>query len=178
MPTWLIVLLVVVGCFVLFGGVLTALAIYGVRKYIAAAKQVEARNSLGQIAKDAAAAYQARASGAQGAHALCASASRSVPASAAFIRGTKYRSTPAEWMVDSPRNAGFACLQFSMDVPQYYMYSYRATGRGSPGDSFEARANGDLNGDGILSTFTLVGRVQPDGELAVDPATGVTNPGE
>ncbi len=38
-------------------GVLAALAIYGVRKYIANAKTAEARNSLGQIGKDAASAY-------------------------------------------------------------------------------------------------------------------------
>jgi type IV pilus assembly protein PilA len=149
-----------------------------VRKYVAAAKQAEARNSLGAIAKDAAAAYEARASAGPGGHALCPSASRSVPASAALIRGTKYMSTPAEWAVDAPRNAGFACLQFSMDLPQYYMYSYRASGRGSPGDSFEARAKGDLNADGILSTFTVTGRVQPDGALAVEPSIRETDPGE
>ena len=38
-------------------GVLAALAIYGVRKYIANSKTAEARNSLGQLAKDASAAY-------------------------------------------------------------------------------------------------------------------------
>jgi type IV pilus assembly protein PilA len=177
-PGWLLVLFIVLGCFVAFGGVLSVLAIYGVRKYIAAAKQAEARNSLGMIAKDAAEAYQARTSGGPGGHTLCPSASRSVPATAAAIRGTKYQSAPADWMVDSSRNGGFACLQFSMDLPQYYMYSYHAAGRGSPGGSFEATANGDLNGDGILSTFTLTGRVQPDGELAVAPSILETNPRE
>src|ERR1700734_3231453 len=39
-------------------GILSVLAIYGVRKYVANAKTVEARNSLGQIAKDAAAAVE------------------------------------------------------------------------------------------------------------------------
>src|SRR5580700_3746584 len=39
-------------------GILSVLAIYGVRKYIANAKTAEARNSLGQIAKDAAAAVE------------------------------------------------------------------------------------------------------------------------
>jgi type IV pilus assembly protein PilA len=38
-------------------GVLAALAIYGVKKYVANAKTTEARNSLGQIAKDASMAY-------------------------------------------------------------------------------------------------------------------------
>src|SRR5205809_3641332 len=38
-------------------GVLAALAIYGVRRYILNAKTAEARNSIGQMAKDASAAY-------------------------------------------------------------------------------------------------------------------------
>src|SRR5258708_27998744 len=39
-------------------GILAVLAIYGVRKYVANAKTAEARNSLGQIAKDAASAAE------------------------------------------------------------------------------------------------------------------------
>jgi type IV pilus assembly protein PilA len=177
-PTWLVVLLIVLGCVFVFGGVLTVLAVYGVRKYIAAAKQMEARNAVAQIAKDAAAEYQERQPGAPGGHGLCASASRSVPASAAKIRGAKYQSDESEWMVDAPRNAGFACLKFSMNQPQYYMYSYRASGKASPGDSFTATANGDLNGDGVLSTFTASGRVQPNGALEIAPSIQESEPGE
>jgi type IV pilus assembly protein PilA len=178
MPLWLLVLLIGLGGLFLFGGVLSVLAIYGVRKYIAAAKQAEANKVLVQIAKDAAQQYQNGSTGPAGAHALCASASRSVPASASAIRGTKYQSAPADWAIDAPRHAGFACLGFSLDQPQYYMYSYRASGRGSPGDSFEAKANGDLNGDGVLSTFTLGGRVEPGGELAIEPTIGKVSPEE
>src|SRR5262245_63128056 len=39
-------------------GVLAVLAIYGVRKYIANSKTAEAKNSLGQISKDAASAFE------------------------------------------------------------------------------------------------------------------------
>ena len=39
-------------------GVLAVLAVYGVRKYLANAKTAEARNSLGQLAKDAATAVE------------------------------------------------------------------------------------------------------------------------
>ena len=39
-------------------GILAVLAIYGVRKYLANAKTAEARNSIGQMAKDAAAAFE------------------------------------------------------------------------------------------------------------------------
>src|SRR5690606_6163685 len=71
-------------------GVLAALAIYGVRKYIANAKTAEARNSIGQIAKDAAAAYAREGMAGdvleQGetaalSNALCASADATVPSS-------------------------------------------------------------------------------------------------
>src|SRR5438552_17943121 len=44
-------------------GVLAVLAIYGVRKYIANSKTTEARNSLGQIAKDAATAFERERAG-------------------------------------------------------------------------------------------------------------------
>jgi type IV pilus assembly protein PilA len=175
MPLWLLVLLIGLGGVFLFGGVLSVLAIYGVRKYLAAAKQAEASNVLGQIAMHTAQQYE---SGAAGARALCASASRSVPASASAVRGTKYQSAPEDWTIDAPRHAGFSCLGFSLDQPQYYMYSYRASGRGSPGDTFEAKANGDLNGDGVLSTFTLGGRVEPGGELAIEPTIRKVRPEE
>src|SRR6185295_5399379 len=39
-------------------GVLAALAIYGVRKYLASAKTSEAKNTLGAISRGAAAAYE------------------------------------------------------------------------------------------------------------------------
>jgi type IV pilus assembly protein PilA len=167
----LVILFVVLGAVLIILPVFSILAIYGVRKYIANAKTAEARNAIGQIAKDAAAAYESR-------KALCASASRSVPASAEYVRGAKYQSAPQDWSVDAARNAGFACLRFSMDRPQYYMYSYHASGRSSPGDSFEATANGDLNGDGVLSTFTLKGHVEQNGSIAIDPSLLETNPQE
>jgi type IV pilus assembly protein PilA len=158
--------------------VFLSLAIYGLRKYIANAKTAEARNSIAQIAKDAAAAYEGGAATTHGAHALCASASRPVPESIRYVSGAKYQSAPGDWSVDAAQNAGFACLRFSMDQPQYYMYSYHASGRSSAGDSFQARANGDLNGDGVLSTFTLKGHVEPNGAIAVDPNLVETNPQE
>jgi type IV pilus assembly protein PilA len=176
MPGGLIVFLVVLGGVLVVLPVFATLAIYGLRKYIANAKTAEARNAVGQIAKDAMAAYEG-APGTTG-HALCASASQSVPKSADSIRGAKYQSAQGDWEVDARRNAGFACLRFSMDQPQYYMYSYRAVGRSSPGDSFVATANGDLNGDGVLSTFSLTGHVQPGGVVEVDPNLLETNPAE
>ena len=150
-------------------GVLAVLAIYGVRKYIANSKTAEARNSLGQIGKDAATAYEKESMAAsvltQGAstavlRALCKGASASIPSTPTNIQGKKYQSAPSEWSADQGGNSGFACLKFVMDQPQYYMYSYKmTTGGNSIGDSFTTIANGDLNGDTVVSTFSLVGTI-------------------
>ncbi len=158
-------------------GVLSMLALYTVRTYAVATKTTEARNSLGQIGKDAATTYEKETMTAavlQTGHSalfsrnLCKSASLSVPHSKTSIRGAKYQSLASEWSVDVG-DSGFACLKFVMDQPQYYMYSYQSTGGGSSGTAFTATANGDLNGDGILSTFSLTGSVTPNFTLAVAP---------
>jgi type IV pilus assembly protein PilA len=174
-PVWAIVLLVIAGVVVLFGGIFVTLGIYGVRKYIANAKTAEARNVLGQIAKDEAAAYEREPLDPRAATArhLCPSATRSVPTSIAMVSGKKYQSAPSDWSVDAPSHAGFACLGFSMVMPQYYMYSYSATGT-----AFTATAQGDLNGDGVASRFVMRGQVLPTGVLHVEPNIEETNPQE
>src|SRR5665811_81362 len=48
---------------------------------------------------------------------------------------------------------------------RYYMYSYAAHGTKTAGDDFRATANGDLNGDGVMSSFWVVGNV---GEKVVE----------
>ena len=156
-------------------GILAVLAIYGVRKYIANAKTTEARNSLGQMSKDAYAAYQREGmsgavlapGGTAGAsNVLCKSTSASVPSAIASVKGEKYQSNPTEWNKDESGNSGFACLRFSIDQPQYYMYSYSADTSGT--SWFTGFANGDLNGDTTQSTFSIAGSVQ-GGVLTVAP---------
>ena len=173
-PTWAIVLIAVGGALVVFLPIVAVLGIYGVRKYIANAKQAEARNVLGEIAKDAAAEYESEKAGASGAasHQLCPSASRSVPSSLAMVSGKKYQSSVADWQADCATDRGFCCLKFSMETPQYYMYSYGATP-----SAFTGKANGDLNGDGIASTFTIRGEVIA-GQLQVAPNIEERDPGE
>ncbi len=141
-------------------GVLAALAIYGVRKYIANAKTAEARMAVGRIAKDASTAYNKENMGTavlalQGStsivNSLCGSATP-VPANVASIQGKKYQSSPVDW--GGTQSAGWACLHFSMQDPQYFMYNYQATAA-----EFSAMANGDLDANGTLSTFSLAGKV-------------------
>ncbi len=181
--TALIVLLIVGGVILLVIaviGVLAVLAISGTRKYVAAAKTAEATNTVGEIARNATAAYEREALDPSGAiaHKLCGSASRPVPASMSDVRGKKYMSTSADWSADSAKNAGFYCLKFQMDAPQYYQYDYKVTGSGSKtGDAFTATARGDLDGDGQESTFTITGTVGA-GDMVTAGALKQTDPEE
>ena len=106
-------------------GILAVLSVYGVRKYVANAKTAEARNSLGLLATDAAAAYEresmpgktlAFAATAGVSRRLCPSATTTVPASSGSIQGRKYQSAVADWNVDQTANAGFACLKSSRSM--------------------------------------------------------------
>jgi type IV pilus assembly protein PilA len=160
-------------------GILAVLAAYGVRKYLSNAKTAEARAYLGAIARGEAAAYERESTGATiltvrtsstTSRRMCASASATVPSAASAIQGRKYQSKPSEWNVDEGTNAGFACLKFSMDQPQYYLYSYALSGSGSnAGDSFTAAAQGDLNGDGTLSLFQITGAISSSFVLNIAP---------
>jgi type IV pilus assembly protein PilA len=138
-------------------GVLAALSIYGVRKYIANAKTAEARMSLGRIAESMASSVLAIGGTAGVANALCTSATATVPAAASSIQGQKYQSGPTDWNNSSDSSTkGWPCLKFSLQDPQYFMYTYAS----SAVTTFTATANGDLNGDSVLSTFSLTGTVQ------------------
>jgi type IV pilus assembly protein PilA len=165
MPTWLIVLLAIFGVMFVVVPILAVIAISGVRKYIANAKTAEARNALGQIAKDAASTYDPK-------RGFCPSATRPVPATMSSVSGVKYQSSAADWGVDKAQNGGFACLKFSLEEPQYFQYSYHATKFG-----FEAVAHGDLNGNGVVSTFQVRGEVK-GGEVVVAPTIQEENPTE
>lgn len=163
-------------------GILAALAIYGVRKYMANAKSAEAKNSLGQITKDASFAYNREhmAAGiladnavAGVSNVLCLPAADTVPAAKASIAGQKYQSAATEWEAGN-KDTGWACLKFSMAEAQYYMYGYK-----QPVDAtqFTATAEGDLDGDGDLSTFTMLGAVRGN-QVVVSPTIDETAPEE
>lgn len=164
-PTWAIVLLAVFGVGIVLVGVMAVLAIAGVRRYLSAAKSAEATNTIGLIGLDASMAY------AEPGHVLCASASHPVPVSILQVSAKKYMSSPVDWTSD-PSDQGFNCLKFTMDLPQYYQYDYRRTGgaTGSAvGDGFEAEAKGDLDGDGVTSSFKTTGSITSVGTLTRSP---------
>jgi type IV pilus assembly protein PilA len=169
MSTCLIVGLVLVALSIPIGGVLLALGVYGVRKYVASAKTIEAKNTISQIARLAAAAYEresmddpvhpAAASHAAGRR-LCGSA---VAVPAAVPKGVKYMPSSADFSTGDA-HTGWTCLKFSMNSPSYYQYMYeKGAGSGKSGASatgFEASARGDLDGNGVTSFFARSGDVK------------------
>ena len=169
-------------------GVLSALAIYGVRKYLSNAKTAEGRMGLGRISKDASVAYERESldtlqvdlgKTAAIAHALCKS-STPVPDVIAKVSNKKYQSDPADWSAPVA-GEGWECLKFTMNDPQYFMYQYEGVTVNTPakeGDNFIAHAFSDLNGKnagGPAGELSLPGRVQKSatGELVLTLASTI-----
>jgi type IV pilus assembly protein PilA len=158
-------------------GVLAGMGVTGVRRYLAAAKTSEARNTIGAITRSAAMAYE-RGEGAgqmvaegktsTNTHAMCASAT-AVPTT--VPKGTKYQpySTQGKDFETGTATAGWQCLKFKMNQATYFRYSYIVGTSGLVGpanparptnaNGFEAGAQGDLDGDGTVSRFALTGLV-------------------
>jgi type IV pilus assembly protein PilA len=169
-------------------GILAVLAAYGVRKYIASSKTTEARNAIGRMANAVVISYEDDEFGQTAmltpgtssgyVRAMCNKASAPVPASIGSVQGKKFQSSLADWNVDAAGNSGFACLKFTIDQPQYYQYMYTTSGTVNPGDSFSAIANGDLNGDGVMSTFSLTGVINSSYVINIAPNMLEVNPDE
>jgi type IV pilus assembly protein PilA len=166
-------------------GILAALAIYGVTKYVKNAKTAEAREALGRMSKDANGVYE-RESMTSSVMALSSSSgiSRRLCDSATAVpkdipKAQKYQSSPSEW--GGTATAGWQCLKFSMNDPQYFQYDYQAKNPTADG-SFSCLAHGNLDGDAASSTFFIRGSVQTDtkGKKAavLAPNIGEINPEE
>lgn len=171
-------------------GILASLAIYGVQKYVASSKTGEARNMLGAISKSAVGAFEGETmagtllgvSGTVGAaRRLCADATN-VPGAMTAVTGLKYQSDEAEWATGDA-TTGWTCLKFAIKGPQYYQYGYTAT-QATPivsGNSFQANATGDLDGDGTTSVFTREGAIAgtaPNLTLTLSPTAKELRPDE
>lgn len=161
-------------------GVLAALAIYGVRKYLTNAKTAEARTALGRMGKDVTVAYEKESveegvipltQEAEIAHRLCSSAQAVPNAPPANV---KYQSTPTDWTspvvtanTGNTIPGGWTCLKFTMDSPQYYQYEYIYDGvpenAAVANDTFTVFARGDLDGDGTPSVLSIPGQIQAEG---------------
>jgi type IV pilus assembly protein PilA len=146
-------------------GAAASLAVTGVRQYLNAAKQAEAKNTVRVLGKLVVTDWE-REDGkpfAKKKLVSYAAVPKTVP------RGVKYQSAPADWKPWAP-------LHFEMSVPQYYQYEIKAA---KDGESAEIIARGDLNGDGKTSEFKVLVKVQrSDNTLRVAPSTLETNPEE
>jgi len=166
-------------------GVLSTLAIQGVRRYLANAKSAEARNALGTMARNAVDAYDKEkfattgvmAAGAvqsTGSKQFCATAAATVPPAIGQVKAQKYQSNPIEWAAGNV-TTGWQCLKFSVDSPQAYLYKY--VGTTAIDGAFTATAQGDLDGDGTPSTFEIFGKAD-NGVARFSPGIKETNPDE
>jgi Tfp pilus assembly protein FimT len=144
-------------------GVLSAIGMYALARYVRHSKTAEAIGSLTTLAHQTAAFYdtsdatQPAGSTPDNAHAMRhfpPSSTASVPPSVDNIRGKKYQSTQADWSA-SPWHE----LQFSIPQPQFYAYSYVSEGAGSTAKA-TALAKGDLDSDGNVATYSIT--VTPD----------------
>ncbi|HRI65366.1 MAG TPA: type II secretion system protein [Polyangium sp.] len=171
-------------------GMLAALAIYGVRRYIMSSKSAEARNLVGQIARSAADSYSRETVlseivalgtfSSQSYHQLCDSAAavpNAVPAA------KKYQPNNSTGIDFGTGNAtqGWKCLRFEVHDPIYYQYNYVRNSTAfctaydcsppSVTPNYEAAAIGDLDGDGTYSAFILNGAVDPQAPQLVRSTT-------
>jgi type IV pilus assembly protein PilA len=158
-------------------GVLAALAIYGVRRYLASAKTGEAKDKVGAISRAAQSAYERENIGSQnlaeGAESTSASNVLCDDASAVPIGGApagkKYQPDTAVGKDYNSGDAliGWTCLKFSISQPHYYQYNYTKDGQVSAAntdspcaaDCYEAAAVGDLDGDTVKSFFARTGQI-------------------
>ncbi|WP_437738504.1 type IV pilin protein [Sorangium sp. So ce1335] len=177
-------------------GVLAALAIVGVRSYLATAKTAEAKQIVGAITRSAITQYErerdisqilpATGIAAANTHLLCASAVP-VPFNFADVQGTKYQpsSAPGDDFMSGSTLAGWQCLGFETVAPIYFQYSYQVgsgyLSQGLPGapipsgpEGFEAGARGDLDGDGLTCTLVRTGEVR-NGEIVTSTVIYTNN---
>ena len=157
-------------------GVLAALAIYGVRRYLASSKTSQAKQGVGAISRGAINAFEQRVadgemltaaqSGSQDTHQLCQANAGPTPTTGAPA-GKKYQ--PNMSGNNDFKAAAWNCLSFEMTQPHYYAYSYGhqadllggaiAAPANLPTDYYQAGAVGELDGDGSDSSFALYGGV-------------------
>ncbi len=168
-------------------GILASLAIYGVQKYVANSKSAEAKTMLGRISKDMLAFFEGENQtykvlgfneSADITRSLCPTAALN-PASVP----SKAKAMPADSSFKD--DAGWECMGTTWSSPTYYSYSVNSDqasasisaglSAASADDEFTAMANGNLDGDSDLSTFSLGGKVQQDtgGALVLTLATTV-----
>jgi len=155
--------------------VLSAVAMYALARYVRHAKTVEAASSVTRLANNAAQFYdlsdgtQPAAASPAAVHAMRhfpTSSASPVPTEELSVRGSRYQSNLADWSASPWRE-----LDFKMVEPQYYRYSFTSGGAGATAKA-TVTAQGDLDGDGVRSTYAL--EIVPDQGLAASVSKTMT----
>ena len=145
-------------------GVLAALAIYGVSRYLKHSKTAEATRNLGSVETGSKNAFQqetdtsaAKDGTGPFTHQFCPTAVIKPPGGSIPV-AAKIKAAAADW-----NDPAWVCLKFSINEPQFYRYSYDSTGVAT-GATYTATANGDLDGNTVVSTFQIVGTGSTTGD--------------
>lgn len=134
-------------------GVLAAVAAPAFTRYERAEKAAEARTHVTAIARAVVAHWDAQP---RARRRLIGAIPRTPPL------------TPSRERLRDPAGTWDAvpwqALGFRLDAPHYYVYDVQSDGR----TTFTVRAQGDLDGDGTLSTYAITGHVGRDGNITLD----------
>jgi type IV pilus assembly protein PilA len=136
-------------------GILAAVAIPALMKYVRKSKTAEAVLGIQKISVGAR-TYLLDENVARGTagsidHQFPNSAAMTPPVTCCGNPGGRCVPNPAEWATPE-----WGALKFAQDDPHYYQYEFISSGVG-PGSTYTARAQGDLDCDGTFSTFEMVG---------------------
>jgi hypothetical protein len=127
-------------------GLISAISIFGVRKYLLNAKTEEARRNVQSIAEHIVASHPKKLASLP-----------PVPAKFELLRGYKYQSSPQDW-------SAWKSIDFSLSDPQYYQYRVDAA---KDGKSALVIAEGDLDADGEKSRFSIRMKLDPKTRAAM-----------
>jgi len=162
-------------------GILAAIAIPAFVNYVKRAKTSETGSNLKALFQGAASYYESE-NWSQGVVAAGGTANASTHCTVATATAS-WTPTGAKFVPDWTTEAdSFSALNFAPADPLYYRYSVVST----PGDKcgntagdtsvYTFVANGDLNGDGNLSTFELAAGTNPDNALYRAPGIYSVDP--
>jgi len=140
-------------------GMLSAIGLPAFMKYIRRSKTSEATMNLRKLL-DASVAYYHETQRATGVGRFPATVALT-PERPACQGDTSVKITPRPGDWDHP---SWAALAFEVSDPHYYHYEYVSEGSGATA-RFTARALGDLNCDGVLSTFERIGFIDEEGNV-------------
>ncbi|MFO0553938.1 MAG: hypothetical protein U0271_36490 [Polyangiaceae bacterium] len=141
-------------------GMVAATAIAGVRRYLSSAKAAEAKNTISAISRGLRAYVEA----CEKKPCLFPKSSPAVPKT--IPKGNTFQSTPEDWA------GSWKDAKFMITNPQHYQYHFDTS---PDGKSCSVVAEGDLDGDGKTSKFTVSLKIGADGAVTADKQIKIEN---